>query len=158
MMKAIMAGTFDPITNGHVDLAVRASHIFDEVILAVYRNPKKNLLFSGDERLSLAHDAVANCDNVTVRAYSGLLVTFAKSVQAQVLIRGLRATADFDYEFQLASMNKRMDQELESMFFLADIRHTFLSSSIVKEIAQLGGDVSDLVPEGVSRALRSRYA
>lgn len=157
-MRAIMAGTFDPITNGHVDLAERASHIFDEVTLAVYRHAKKNMLFSPEERVSLAEDAVSHRDNVKVRAYSGLLVEFADSIGAQVLIRGLRATSDFDYEFQLAAMNKRMAPRLESMFFLADIRHTFLSSSIVKEIAQLGGDVSDLVPESASRALKLRYA
>jgi pantetheine-phosphate adenylyltransferase len=157
-MKAIMAASFDPITNGHVDLAVRASRVFDDVIVAVYSTPKKQLLFGVEERVALARKAVEGLANVSVESYSGLLVGYAASVGAHVLVRGLRATSDFDYEFQLASMNKRMGRDLESMFFLADIRYTFLSSSIVKEIAELGGDVSDLVPEAVARALKSRYA
>ncbi|HEV3311860.1 MAG TPA: pantetheine-phosphate adenylyltransferase [Chloroflexota bacterium] len=157
MMIAIMAASFDPITNGHVDLAIRASRIFEEVTIAVYETPKKNLLFSTDERVLLVEDAVAGLANVDVSRYSGLLVDYAAAAGAQVLVRGLRATSDFDYEFQLASMNRKMSKGLEVMFFLADIRYTFLSSSIVKEIAELGGDVSDLVPESVARALKARF-
>jgi pantetheine-phosphate adenylyltransferase len=156
-MIAIMAASFDPITNGHVDLAIRASRIFEEVTIAVYETPKKNLLFSTDERVLLVEDAVAGLANVDVSRYSGLLVDYAAAAGAQVLVRGLRATSDFDYEFQLASMNRKMSKGLEVMFFLADIRYTFLSSSIVKEIAELGGDVSDLVPESVARALKARF-
>lgn len=157
MTVAMMAASFDPITNGHVDLAVRASGVFETVIIAVYETPKKNLLFSVEERLNLVRDAVSDLTNVRATQYSGLLVDFAGSVGAHVLVRGLRATSDFDYEFQLASMNRRMSPALESMFFLADIRYTFLSSSIVKEIAELGGDVSDLVPKSVALALKKQY-
>jgi pantetheine-phosphate adenylyltransferase len=156
-MIAIMAASFDPITNGHVDLATRAAAIFESVIVAVYESPKKQLLFSTEERVRMVSDALKDMGNIEVNAYSGLLVEYARSVGAQVLVRGLRATSDFDYEFQLAAMNRKMNLDLEVMFFLADIRYTFLSSSIVKEIAELGGDVSDLVPVSVARCLRSRF-
>ncbi len=156
-MIAIMAASFDPITNGHVDLATRAAAIFESVIVAVYESPKKQLLFSTEERVRMVSDALKDMGNIEVNAYSGLLVEYARSVGAQVLVRGLRATSDFDYEFQLAAMNRKMNRDLEVMFFLADIRYTFLSSSIVKEIAELGGDVSDLVPVSVARCLRSRF-
>ncbi len=157
MNVSIMAASFDPITNGHVDLAERASRVFDRLIVAVYRSPKKALLFDVDERVSMVRDALAHLDNVEVNAYSGLLVDYARSVGAEVMVRGLRATSDFDYEFQLAAMNRKMSPRLEVMFFLADIRYTFLSSSIVKEIAELGGNVSDLVPESVARSLVDRF-
>lgn len=156
-MIAIMAASFDPITNGHVDLAVRASAIFDSVIVAVYENPKKHLLFDTAERVQMVSEALSDVGNIEVKSYSGLLVEYARSAGATVLVRGLRATSDFDYEFQLAAMNRKMNSDLEVMFFLADIRYTFLSSSIVKEIAELGGDVSDLVPVSVARCLRSRF-
>jgi len=156
-MIAIMAASFDPITNGHVDLAVRASAIFDSVIVAVYENPKKDLLFDTAERVQMVSEALSDVGNIEVKSYSGLLVEYARSAGATVLVRGLRATSDFDYEFQLAAMNRKMNSDLEVMFFLADIRYTFLSSSIVKEIAELGGDVSDLVPVSVARCLRSRF-
>jgi|SRR5579872_4781283 len=152
-----MAASFDPITNGHVDLATRALRIFDELVVGVYEVPKKNLLFSTEERVELVRAALAGLPNVRVSSYSGLLVDYAAAVGAQVVVRGLRATSDFDYEYQLASMNRKMKPDLEVMFFLADIRYIFLSSSIVKEIAELGGDVSDLVPEAVAQALRSRF-
>lgn len=157
MTRAIMAATFDPITNGHVDLATRASKIFDSLMIAVYTSPKKSLLFDTEERVGMVEDAVTALPNVSVSAYSGLLVDYARTIGAEVVVRGLRATSDFDYEFQLASMNRKMSPGLEVMFFLADIRYTFLSSSIVKEIAELGGDVSDLVPESVARSLKSRF-
>jgi pantetheine-phosphate adenylyltransferase len=156
-MIAIMAASFDPITNGHVDLAVRAAAIFDSVIVAVYESPKKHLLFGTQERVQMVSEALSDVGNIEVKSYSGLLVEYARSVGATVLVRGLRATSDFDYEFQLAAMNRKMNSDLEVMFFLADIRYTFLSSSIVKEIAELGGDVSDLVPVSVARCLRSRF-
>ena len=157
MKRAIMAASFDPITNGHVDLAIRAVRMFDELVVGVYETPKKNLLFGTDERVELVRMALAELDNVRVESYTGLLVDYARQADAQVVVRGLRATSDFDYEFQLASMNRRMRPDLEVMFFLADIRYTFLSSSIVKEIAELGGDVSDLVPEAVAKALKARF-
>jgi pantetheine-phosphate adenylyltransferase len=152
-----MAASFDPITNGHVDLAVRASAVFDQLVIAVYETPKKQVLFEARERVRLVRDAVDGLDNVSVHSYSGLLYKYAASLGAEILVRGLRATSDFDYEFQLASMNRKMSPGLEVMFFLADIRYTFLSSSIVKEIAELGGDVSELVPASVASALKTRY-
>jgi pantetheine-phosphate adenylyltransferase len=157
MKRAIMAASFDPITNGHVDLATRAVRMFDELVVAVYERSKKNLLFSTQERVDLVQDALSELPNVRVESYTGLLVDYAGRINAQVVVRGLRATSDFDYEFQFASMNRRMKPDLEVMFFLADIRYTFLSSSIVKEIAELGGDVSDLVPRAVAEALRARF-
>lgn len=156
-MIAIMAASFDPITNGHVDLAVRAAGIFESVIVAVYESPKKHLLFSTEERVHMVAEALKDVPGIEVKSYSGLLVEYARLVGAGVLVRGLRATSDFDYEFQLAAMNRKMNPALEVMFFLADIRYTFLSSSIVKEIAELGGDVSDLVPESVARCLTARF-
>ncbi len=157
MKVAIMAGSFDPITNGHVDLATRAASIFDSLIVAVYEHPKKGLLFPTEQRIELVQKAVAQLENVTVNSYTGLLVDYARLVGADVVVRGLRAISDFDYEFQFASMNRKMSPGLEIMFFLADIRYTFLSSSMVKEIAELGGNVSDLVPESVGRALKLRF-
>lgn len=157
MKTAIIAASFDPITNGHVDLAVRARRMFDKVIVAVYETPKKSLLFTTQERVTLVRKAVSDVAEAEVTSYSGLLVDYATVVGADVVVRGLRATSDFDYEYQLASMNRKMRPDLEVMFFLADIRYTFLSSSIVKEIAELGGDVSDLVPEAVARALETRF-
>lgn len=152
-----MAASFDPITNGHVDLATRAAAVFDQVVVAVYRSPKKNVLFPVEDRVRMVQEALEGLTNVRVSSYSGLLVDYAGSIGATILVRGLRATSDFDYEFQLASMNRKMSPRLEVMFFLADIRYTFLSSSIVKEIAELGGDVSDLVPASVARSLRERF-
>ena len=157
MTKAIMAASFDPITNGHVDLAVRAAAQFDELVMAVYTMPKKNLTFALEDRVAMVSEALADIPNVAVSSYTELLVRYAERIGATVLVRGLRATSDFDYEFQLASMNRKMSKGVEVMFFLSDIRYTFLSSSIVKEIAELGGDVSEFVPESVALRLKERF-
>jgi pantetheine-phosphate adenylyltransferase len=158
MIRALIAASFDPITNGHVDLIRRASRLFDELIVAVYAHPKKNVLFALEERVAMVQEALVDLPNIRVSPFAGLLVDYAREVGAKVLVRGLRATSDFDYEFQITSMYRKMEPELEVMFFLADIRYTFLSSSIVKEIAELGGDVSDLVPSSVLRRLGTRFA
>lgn len=158
MTLALMAASFDPITNGHVDLARRAAGLFDELLVAVYAQPRKTVLFSLEERMAMVREALDDLDNLRVSCFSGLLVDYAREVGARVLIRGLRATSDFDYEFQITSMYRKMNPELEVMFFLADIRYSFLSSSIVKEIAELGGDVSDVVPPAVVRRFTRRFA
>lgn len=157
MTLALMAASFDPITNGHVDLARRASQLFEEVLLAVYELPKKNVVFSVDERIEMAREALLDIPNVRVSSFRGLLVDYARDVGAEVIVRGLRAISDFDYEFQITSLYRKMNPAIEVMFFLADIRYSFLSSSIVKEIAELGGDVSEFVPPVVAQRLASRF-
>jgi pantetheine-phosphate adenylyltransferase len=148
----IFPGTFDPVTNGHVDLIQRASGLFDTVIVAVASNPRKNPLFTLEERVALIQSAVQR-DNMEVKGFSGLLAEFAVQHGAQAIIRGLRAVSDFEYEFQLANMNRRLAPTVESMFLTPAEQHSFVSSSLVKEIASLDGDISTFVPEVVARAL-----
>lgn len=150
---AIYPGTFDPITNGHTDLITRASRFFDRVIVAVAANVNKKPLFPLDERLRLAKGAVSGMDNVTVVSFEGLLVDCAKECRAQVVLRGLRAVSDFEYEVQLAGMNRRLSPNLETMFLTPAEQYSFISSSIIREIARLGGDVSEFVSTGVQEAL-----
>ena len=153
---AIYPGTFDPITNGHLDLVQRASRLFDQVIVAVAESGKKNTLFPLEQRISLVADAVRPLDNVQTAGFCTLLVDFAESRQANVLIRGLRAVSDFEYEMQLAGMNRRLRPEIETIFLTPAQDYTFLSSSMVREVAALKGDVSGLVPATVLDALRRR--
>ncbi|MFC4655388.1 MULTISPECIES: pantetheine-phosphate adenylyltransferase [Rheinheimera] len=155
--KAIYPGTFDPITNGHSDLVIRASRLFDEVIMAVAANPSKKPLFSLDERVALASACFADLPNVKVVGFSGLLADFAKQQQAQVLLRGVRAVADFEYEFQLASMNRQLNPNLDSLFMTPSEKNTFISSTLVKEVARHGGDVSNFVADHVRQALIQRF-
>lgn len=152
--KAIYPGTFDPLTNGHADLVVRAARLFDEVILAVAANPSKQPLFSLAERVALAELAFVDYPNVRVLGFSGLLAQFAKDQQAQILLRGVRAVADFEYEFQLASMNRQLNPDLDSLFMTPSEKNTFISSTLVKEVAKHGGDVSRFVPAHVEAALK----
>lgn len=154
---AVYAGTFDPITYGHVDLIDRASRIFDRVIIAVAASPNKQPLFSLDERVDLAAKVLSQYQNVTVHGFDSLLLEFAKEHGANVILRGLRAVADFDYEFQLASMNRFMNPDIESMFLMPSEKYMYISSSIVREITKLGGDVSGFVPPLVVKALESKY-
>lgn len=156
-VRAIYPGTFDPLTNGHADLVMRAARLFDTVIVAVAANPSKQPLFSLDERVALAQQAFANCNNVSVIGFSGLLANFGKEQQAQVLIRGVRAVADFEYEFQLASMNRSLNPELDSIFMTPSEKNTFISSTLVKEVCRHGGDVSSFVPEHVQQALQQKF-
>ena len=153
---AVYPGTFDPITNGHADLVARACRLFDRVIIAVADNPKKRPMFSLEERIALAEAVFADHEQVTVAGFSGLLVDFVHARQAQVILRGLRAVSDFEYEFQLATMNRRLAPEIETVYLTPAERNTFISSSLVREIACLGGDVSQFVHAAVAEALQDK--
>ena len=153
-IQAMYPGTFDPITNGHYDLARRACRVFDRVVVAIAAGTEKNLLFSLEQRISLASDVLAEYENATVTGYSGLTVDFARSNDLQVIIRGLRAVSDFEFEFQLATMYRQLDADIETVFLTPTEQFTYISSSMVKEIASLGGDVSKFVPPVVEAALR----
>lgn len=156
MTTAIYPGTFDPITNGHSDLILRASQIFERIIVAIAANPKKAPLFNLEERVTLAEGALAGLDNVEVCGFDSLLADFAAERGAKVILRGLRAVSDFEYEFQLAGMNRRLAPDVETMFLTPAETYTFLSSSLVKEVAELGGDVSEFVDPKVGAALANR--
>jgi pantetheine-phosphate adenylyltransferase len=156
--KAIYPGTFDPLTNGHSDLVIRAAKLFDEVIVAVAANPSKQPMFSLDERVALAQQVFKHAPNVSVMGFSGLLAEFAREHQAQVLLRGVRAVADFEYEFQLASMNRQLNPDLDSLFMTPSEKNTFISSTLVKEVARHGGDVSRFVAPVVLTALSAKLA
>ncbi|WP_333607379.1 pantetheine-phosphate adenylyltransferase [Arsukibacterium sp.] len=157
-VKAIYPGTFDPLTNGHADLVLRAARLFDAVVVAVAANPSKQPLFSLEQRVALAQQAFDHCPNVSVIGFSGLLAQFAKEQQGQVLIRGVRAVADFEYEFQLASMNRSLNPDLDSIFMTPSEKNTFISSTLVKEVCRHGGDVSSFVPLHVEQALKQKWA
>ena len=150
---AIYPGTFDPITKGHSDLVGRATRLFDQVIVALAANPGKQPVFTLDERLALARIALEEFDNVQVCAFDGLLVEFAREKQAQVIMRGLRAVSDFEYEFQLAGMNRKLAPDIETLFLTPAEQYAYISSSLVREIALLGGDVSPFVHEKIRAEL-----
>ena len=156
MTTAIYAGSFDPITNGHIDIATRASKLFDKIIIAIFDTPDKRLTFSIEERVDLAKRAVTSLPNVEVQSYSELTVDFAKKVNAKVMVRGLRMSADFDREFEMAMMNKNLCPDLELVCFMASQEYQFLSSSLLKEAAGLGGNISNLVPKHIAEALRKK--
>ncbi len=159
-IRVIYPGTFDPITNGHLDLIERASQLFDEVIVGVAFSPSKRPMFELEERVALVKEVIEHeqLSNVTVVGFSGLLVDFAKEYQATVLVRGLRAVSDFEYEFQLANMNRRLMPELESVFLTPAEENSFISSTLVKEVAIHGGDISQFVPDAVARAIAQKLA
>ncbi len=156
-IRAIYPGTFDPITNGHTDLVHRAARIFDEVIVAVAKYSGKQAVFSMEERISLAQDILTGHKNVVVCGFDSLLVDFMREKQATVILRGLRAVSDFEYEFQLASMNRHLDAEIETMFLTPAEQYSYISSSLVREIAKLNGDVSPFVHAKVVAALKARF-
>ena len=154
---AVYPGSFDPITNGHLDIVRRAAKMFDRVIVAVAINEEKNPLFTVDERVRLVTDAVHGLRNVVVDEFEGLLVEYARRKRASVVVRGLRAVSDFEFEFQLALMNRKLDSRIETIFLMTKDEYTFISSRQVKEICQLGADVSNFVPRGVERAMRRKF-
>ncbi|MFG0773320.1 pantetheine-phosphate adenylyltransferase [Vibrio plantisponsor] len=154
--RVLYPGTFDPITNGHLDLIERAASMFDEVIIAVAASPSKQTMFTLDERVAFAREVTKHLDNVTAKGFSGLLVDFTKQEQANVLIRGLRTTVDFEYEFGLTNMYRRLMPGLESVFLTPAEEHAFISSTIVREVAIHGGNVDQFVPEVVARALNTK--
>jgi len=157
-VAAMYPGTFDPITLGHEDLVKRAATLFDRVVVAIADNPgSKAPLFTTDERVAMAKSALDGLDNVEVTGYAGLTVDFAKQHDLRVIIRGLRAVSDFEYEFQLANMNRHLTDEVETAFLTPTEKYTFISSSLVREVAQLGGDVSEFVSPKVREALLKRY-
>lgn len=156
LSRVIYPGTFDPITNGHLDLIQRAADMFDEVIIAVAASPSKNTMFTLDERVRFAQEVTQDLDNVTSKGFSGLMVDFAKQEQANVLIRGLRTTVDFEYEFGLTNMYRRLMPGLESVFLTPAEEHAFISSTIVREVAIHGGDVTNFVPQVVAEALKEK--
>lgn len=156
MTVAIYPGSFDPITKGHLDIITRATKLFEKLIIGVYNTPDKHLLFTTEERAEMVRQATTNLPNVEVRVFNGLTVDFAKRVKAQAIVRGLRMSADFEREFDLAMMNKKLAPEIELVCLMSDLKYQFLSSSLLKEAASLGGKVDDLVPKHVAEALRKK--
>jgi len=150
---AIYPGSFDPITNGHLDIAIRAARLFEKLIIGVYDTPTKYVLFTTEERVELVRQAIANLPNVEVEAYNGLTVDFARKVKAQTMVRGLRMSSDFDREFDMAMLNKKLYPELELVCLMSTLEYQFLSSSLLKEAARLGGNIDNLVPKHVAEAL-----
>jgi pantetheine-phosphate adenylyltransferase len=157
MTIAVYAGTFDPITNGHLDVATRAARLFEKLVIGVYDRPvNKRILFSTEERVALAKEATKTVPNIEVVAFSGMVVDFTKRMGAQTMVRGLRMSADFEREFEMALMNKKLCPELELICLMANLRYQFLSSSLLKEVASLGGDINGLVPDPVAKALKEK--
>jgi len=153
---AIYPGSFDPITTGHLDLIQRASVLFDKLIVAILRNDQKQPLFSVDERIDMLHEALNDISNVEVASFDGLLVTYAAERGASVILRGIRAVSDYEYELQMALMNRRLAPEIETVFLMAGEAHSFISSRLVKEVIRLGGNMRGLVPPSIEGRLRRR--
>jgi len=158
MRTVIYPGSFDPLTNGHLDVIQRATKLFDKVIVAVAQNESKNPLFTLKERVKLAREATCHLPQVEVDSFDGLLVDYVESCGGQAVVRGLRAVSDFEFEFQLALMNRKLNERIETIFMMPKDTYTFLSSRIVKEIARLGGDVSSFVPANVQKALKAKLS
>lgn len=156
MRIAVYPGSFDPITNGHLNIIERATNIFDKIIVGVANNPKKSTLFSAQERIDMIKEVTKNLEKVKIQSFSGLLIDFMKSNNASIIIRGMRAISDFEHESQLALMNKRLAPEIETIFMVTCSKYSYLDSSIVKEIASLNGCINQLVPEIVEKKLREK--
>ncbi|WP_033829326.1 pantetheine-phosphate adenylyltransferase [Bacillus andreraoultii] len=155
---AVCPGSFDPITNGHIDIIKRGSNIFDKIYVCVLHNSEKTSnLFTTEERLRLIQESTINIPNIIVDSFNGLLIDYARSVNAQAILRGLRAVSDFEYEMRITSMNRKLDRDIDTFFIMTDNSYSFLSSSIVKEVAKYHGDVSDLVPSVVNDALKQKF-
>ncbi len=156
MTIAIYPGSFDPITNGHLDIATRAARLFDKLIIGVFDTPSKHLIFTTDERVELVRQTIVDLPNVEVESFTGLTVDFGKKVKAVAMVRGLRMTGDFEREFNMAMMNKKLYPKLELVCLMANMEYQFLSSSLLKEAAKLGGNIEDLVPQHVAAALKKK--
>jgi len=157
MRTAVYPGTFDPVTNGHLDIVSRAARQFDRLIIAILNNQEKAPMFDLPERMELLKQAVAEFPNVDVDSFDGLLVDYAMEVGASMIVRGIRAFSDFEYEMQMAMLNRRLQPELEAVFMMPSETYSYLSSRLVREVASLGGDLDGLVPEGVRKALKERH-
>jgi len=157
-VTAVYPGTFDPITNGHLDIIERGVRLFDRIIVALLKNADKEPLLPLDERIEIVRAVVARFPNVTVESFDGLLVDYARERGAQAIVRGLRALSDFEYEFQMALMNRRLEAGVETVFMMPSEAYSYVSSRLVKEVAHLGGDITGLVPPEVVRRLKARYA
>jgi pantetheine-phosphate adenylyltransferase len=155
---ALYPGSFDPITNGHLDIAIRASVFFEELVIGVFAMPPKSLLFTTEERVDMIQKAVEHIPNIRVASYSGLTVEFAKQLNARIIIRGLRMSADFEREFEMALMNKKLEPQIEVFCMMSSVQYQFLSSSLIKEVVFLGGPSQDLVPQHVASALRKKLS
>ena len=158
MKNIIYPGTFDPITNGHLDIAKRAAVLFDQVMIVIANNPRKNSLFTIDERIDLINKSISHLNNVLVSNTESLIVNFARDNKSVALIRGLRSISDFEYEFQMGLMNRSLAPEISTLFMMPDEKYMHLNSTVVKEIASLGGDISTYVPEVVNTALKSKLS
>ena len=157
MVTALYPGSFDPVTVGHVDIAFRAAIQFEKLVVAVYDTPSKNLLFTTDEREQLMKDACSHISNVEVVRFSGLVVRFAKDIGAGAIVRGLRSGSDFEYEFDMAFMNRKLEPEVDLVCFMTSQDYMFVSASLLKEVARLGGDIKDMVPPNVAEAVYSKF-
>ena len=156
MIKAVYPGSFDPVTYGHLDIIKRAAKVVDEVIVAILKNNSKNPLFTLEERVRMLEDTTEEFPNVKIQTFDGLTVDFARSVEAKVMIRGLRAVSDFESEMQIAQTNHSLDPDIDTMFFTTSLEYAYLSSTVVKEVAYFGGDISQFVPENVKRMIQDK--
>lgn len=152
---AIYPGSFDPLTNGHLDIICRASKLFDRLIVGVLHNDAKKCLFTMEERAALISKCISDMPNVSVQTFNGLLVDFVKQNDGIVIVKGLRAVSDYEYELQMAALNKHIDSEIETIFLMADVQHSFLSSSVVKDVAKHGGEIRGLVPDQIIKDIES---
>jgi pantetheine-phosphate adenylyltransferase len=157
MVTALYPGSFDPVTVGHVDVATRAAKVFEKLVVGVYETPSKNLLFNTQERKKLMTDALAHLPNVEVVTFSGLVVRFAREINAEVIVRGLRSGSDFEYEFDMAFMNRRLEPDVDLVCFMTSQDYMFVSASLLKEVAKLGGDITEMVPPNVAQAVYSKF-
>ena len=157
MVTALYPGSFDPVTLGHMDVTTRAAALFDKIIVAVYATPSKNLLFSTDERFELISHATRDMPNVEVRRFEGLVVRFAQEVDAAVIVRGLRSGSDFEYEYEMAFMNRKLAPDVDMVSFMTSQDHMFVSSSLLKEVARLGGNIAEMVPPRVADAVYAKF-
>ena len=155
--KIVYPGSFDPVTNGHLDIVERAAKIFDEVIVSVFYNPNKEPVFTMDERVEMLKKSTKDLHNVRVDSFSGLTTKYVNSIGGEAILRGLRAVSDFEGEFQMASMNKHLDEKIETIFLMTDTKYAFLSSSVIKEAAYFDGDIKELVPDFVYQKLRNKF-